>query len=1386
MIWIYTFKIMEIQEDFILYTDDFLDQDTYDNDHCDLETDDSRMVELTPQLRIDDTVDVDVNIYSGEEEYSQLPTEELAEDLFQAELHLINDHDPELGIEATETIEEDFHPDIESGEPHYDPEMGVGVEAVGDDLHPEPETGEPVVGKPGNYESSVMHILQLNSRKTRESNDCISQLTSDLDSFVVLIQEPYYNKANKTLGLDPQHKKLDCEGRAPEGCNRAIIYCHRNLNVWRAPNYCTRDLAAALWITGNESHPNIMLISYYWDAQVLIIAKKLHELIRHCREKGYEYILGTDSNAYSELWGERKTGRRGAQIEGLINQYNMVLLNDGDKWTFEAEHGGKSKIDLTLVSPGLASHMANWRVTDEDMESDHNLIRTELVDTTPEVKMVRKLSKVVWDQFKTDVEKATSDWELPEEDDWTIEKIEEVWENGKKILISALDDQAPLEPVKIMPQHCRWFTPELKRMKKAQRKARKRMKRKPTEDSRAEYRLLHNAYKSACKKARKESWKLFTTGVENISGMARLSKIMKGQPRYEINMLEKEDGTQTESPAESMDLIMDQNFPQSEQAPVKDFLVDEMRGKSQQKGTFTPEGKDWRNLAMVQNALKAHKTGKSAGPDEVSPEMLANLPESFEEKLSKLFDAVLTSGHTPLEWRKARVVFIPKPGKTSYSKAKSFRPISLQSFAFKTLEKLAYWHINNTSLKEKPYAKTQHAFRAGYSTETALSQAVNEIEKGTLRRGYTLAIFLDVSAAFDTLSPEAAIQAMKDRKIDEDITSWYADFLTNRFCTVNMKGIERERKLKIGCPQGGVLSVLLWNLVFDDLLNRYAKGRVKIVGFADDGALLIHGKTLPILYRLMQKAIDKAAEWADEKGLTLSKEKTVTMLFTRKRKSIYKDHIQDLSLNGHTLTKVEDCRYLGLTLDSRLNWNKHILDKIAKARRILHMTKTSIGKIWGPSPEMMKWCYTACVRPALTYESFIWGQGLTALIRKKLSSLQRLGLMQLGHFRKGTPSAGLDVITDTLPLHLQIQTEMMKTVVRLGDRLTEDWDGERKGLRQQGHIHYAKNLTREANVPELFLDPCLKEKVWEKNFDIIIEDGTEDYIEDHYNIYTDGSKLQDGATGAGFYMSSPDDHEEDTSETIYLGKMATVFQGEVEAIMSAADHAADRPLDKPITIFSDSQAAIQALKSWDVTSNTVKNCIGSLNTLAKKTRVTIRWIRAHVGHQGNERADTLAKEGASSPIQGCEPYCKIPKAETNKMITAYVTKKWNEEWALEPKCRQTKFWFPARDAAKSKRLLQLGRPSYSAVVRWITGHSFHRRHSSICQEDDEYISPTCRLCKEEDETPIHLSTDCPAIAAARSEIFMEWLPRDPFTWHPDQLVQLMAMEAIAELEDTSE
>ena len=105
---------------------------------------------------------------------------------------------------------------------------------------------------------------------------------------------------------------------------------------------------------------------------------------------------------------------------------------------------------------------------------------------------------------------------------------------------------------------------------------------------------------------------------------------------------------------------------------------------------------------------------------------------------------------TPKRWRDTKVIFIPKPGKTSYRLAKSFRPISLSNYFLKGLKRLAAWRMDE-SLVDFPIHKKQHGFQVGRSTESALSNTVNHIEKFVFQHQYALGIFLDIRSAFDSI-----------------------------------------------------------------------------------------------------------------------------------------------------------------------------------------------------------------------------------------------------------------------------------------------------------------------------------------------------------------------------------------------------------------------------------------------------------------------------------------------------------------------------------------------------------------------------------------------------------------------------------------------------------
>jgi hypothetical protein len=63
--------------------------------------------------------------------------------------------------------------------------------------------------------------------------------------------------------------------------------------------------------------------------------------------------------------------------------------------------------------------------------------------------------------------------------------------------------------------------------------------------------------------------------------------------------------------------------------------------------------------------------------------------------------------------------------------------------------------------------------------------------------------------------------------------------IRNRFTTVELNRCKKTIEITKGCPQGGILSPFLWNLVVDSLLS-FTRNRIPcdLQGFTDDLALL--------------------------------------------------------------------------------------------------------------------------------------------------------------------------------------------------------------------------------------------------------------------------------------------------------------------------------------------------------------------------------------------------------------------------------------------------------------------------------------------------------------------------------------------------------------------
>jgi hypothetical protein len=210
-------------------------------------------------------------------------------------------------------------------------------------------------------------------------------------------------------------------------------------------------------------------------------------------------------------------------------------------------------------------------------------------------------------------------------------------------------------------------------------------------------------------------------------------------------------------------------------------------------------------------------------------------------------------------------VFIPKPGRNSYSGLRDYRPISLTSFLLKTMERLVDRYLRDEGLHSN-----QHAYQAGKSAETALHQLVVRVEKALDQQEIALGVFLDTEGAFNSTCYDTMCDALVRHGSEHTIVRWIRATLEGRVAVAALGGTSMGLTISRGCPQGGVLSPLLWCLVVNDLLARLSGSGIFVQAYADDLCFLAVGKFPNAVSGLMQWALSTVETWCDEVGLSVN------------------------------------------------------------------------------------------------------------------------------------------------------------------------------------------------------------------------------------------------------------------------------------------------------------------------------------------------------------------------------------------------------------------------------------------------------------------------------------------------------------------------------------
>ena len=1187
-----------------------------------------------------------------------------------------------------------------------------------------------MVNKNTKNSRSSLVFWQNNLQHGRTSTD---NLLSDVGSIlhsktpILLVQEPYIYKGKPIFNLpnyNIHYKGIN---------NRTLIAVPRCLRAWNISSLSDKDTTTILIEDDNKQR--ILVVSAYLDIKLDVVSKKLDEIVLYSNINKIPILVGMDSNCHSTVWGCDSNNARGDALEEFIIQNNLCVLNKGHEKTF-VSHVGESIIDVTLISNEILGLVTSWAVDLNHQFSDHRKIIFEIdFSNTIEIAMRNYKIKGWQKKFCSLLEKQQK---MIPPTYWNPDTLDRELATFQSRILAALDKSCPLRKIKIHPKPLKWFTNELKNLRQNARRHFRAWKSRKVEEDYIKYKESRKLFQQNLKKAKSNTWIDFCNSIQDTKSLSKINKSLALPKNPTVGMLKK-DGIITQSGEETLQVLMDCHFPGS--------IPHIEQGQDEQN--FVTLGncfiKNANHLSYittekVKAAIMSFGWNKSAGPDDFKPIVLQNLNENSYETLTLLFKASVALGYTPKAWRLSKVVFIPKPGKDTYDDPKSMRPISLTSFMFKALERLNNWEATEVHHATEKIHKMQFAFRRNKSTEGAVSQVVDKIESGFLNSQISIACFLDVSGAYDNIMTQPILEGMKRKQLPSFMTKWYGSYLKNRVAIATIQGTTVKRTLTKGTPQGGVWSSLAWNLAIDHILHKFNKAPFTTVGFADDLSIILSGIDCNTMIRILQPVVDDIINECDKLGLKINEKKTEVVIFTRKR---IKDP-KKLKVNNVPIEFSKGAKYLGVYLDDKLSFKKHIEDKISKCKKHFFALKSVIGKKWGVNPHLMRWAFTGIVRPKLTYACHVWAHKMTETTKQKLSKLNRLASLSIAPVHKSTPTVGMEVIYNLQPLDLFVEQVSIKIHSRIQNQVNPCWDGIGRYPNDIGHILTGKKIISALGIQNIPTDN-VKKRNWVRKFNVLnFQDHKNDASENRNTVYcyTDGSKMNNHA-GFGYQIRTK--HVEKSNNYAFLGSIATVFQAEVIAIQRVA-LALIHGKNQNIVIRSDSQSAIQAIQSDHIKSSLVLECVKTLNQLGEKNGVTLQWIKAHVGHMGNEAADQNAKRGSEELAFGPEPFLPIPQSYIDAQINKKILAKWSKRWSNNKTCRQTKLWFETLTNKFQKFLKKGSRIEVGRLVQFITGHCNLRRHQHFINKD---INPNCRFCYLDLETPWHFVTECPCFKSAR-------------------------------------
>jgi hypothetical protein len=373
-----------------------------------------------------------------------------------------------------------------------------------------------------------------------------------------------------------------------------------------------------------------------------------------------------------------------------------------------------------------------------------------------------------------------------------------------------------------------------------------------------------------------------------------------------------------------------------------------------------------RHITNTETTKTMNKINPNKASDvyKIKPAIIKDLAPYLAPILTTLFNESIDENEYPDALKYTKVIEIYKD-KLKILPA-NYRPISLLPIIAKILDTLLNNQLMDHLLKHNIISPTQYAFRPDSSTTLALQTITNHLHYNTNQHKPTLAIYIDLSKAYDTISHTKLISKLRNEfNFTPSTAQFFESYFHNRQQTTHTQNAHSATQtITHGIPQGSTLSTTLFLLYINNIVQTVPSS--KVFTYADDTTLIITADTAADLQALAQSELSNLISYFHSNNLVPNPTKTnYTVFHPRTTPDIF-----HLSINNTTLKHNTQAKLLGIMMQNDHKHSYTITNTIKK----LHPTAQSLRYATKLLPrQTMVQLYYAQVFPHLIQCLSIWG-----------------------------------------------------------------------------------------------------------------------------------------------------------------------------------------------------------------------------------------------------------------------------------------------------------------------------------------------------------------------------------------------------------------------------